>query len=135
MVCPLFSPVFSYVIYNFSFVEHLINPQKVFREFNRILKIGGELIITTPNIESFTAKRFKGNYRLLGAPHVILWSPKTIRIILETNNFEIVKICYPFFKTDFFTLKNITRLWNKKKVSPPFYGNMMSIYCKKIKHI
>jgi len=119
------------VIYNFSFIEHVLNPQEIFKEFNRTLKPGGHLIITTPNIESFVAKRFKGNYRLLGTPHVIIWGPKTLKRILNENGFEVKRIRYPFFKTDFFTLKNMLRLWDTKKVSPPFFGNMMTFYAKK----
>jgi ubiquinone/menaquinone biosynthesis C-methylase UbiE len=30
-------------------IEHLNNPQKVVKEFNRVIKPGGEIILTTPN--------------------------------------------------------------------------------------
>ena len=33
-------------------IEHLENPRSVFREFNRLLRPGGEVIVTTPNNES-----------------------------------------------------------------------------------
>lgn len=130
-----FDKSFFDVIYNFSFIEHICNPKKLFLEFSRILKTGGELIITTPNIESFIAKRFKGNYRLLGKPHIIIWSPRTIKNILEKHGFKIQKILYPFLRTNFFTLKNILRIFNTEKISPPFYGNIMSVYAKKIRDV
>jgi 2-polyprenyl-3-methyl-5-hydroxy-6-metoxy-1,4-benzoquinol methylase len=34
-------------------VEHLENPRAVFREFGRVLRPGGALVLTTPNQESF----------------------------------------------------------------------------------
>jgi 2-polyprenyl-3-methyl-5-hydroxy-6-metoxy-1,4-benzoquinol methylase len=34
-------------------VEHLENPRAVFREFSRLLRPGGALVLTTPNQESF----------------------------------------------------------------------------------
>jgi 2-polyprenyl-3-methyl-5-hydroxy-6-metoxy-1,4-benzoquinol methylase len=33
-------------------IEHLENPRAVFREFARLLRPGGELLLTTPNQES-----------------------------------------------------------------------------------
>lgn len=37
-------------------IEHLPNQLEAFREFNRVLKINGKLIITTPNISHLRAK-------------------------------------------------------------------------------
>src|SRR3954447_10236537 len=37
------------VIISRSVVEHLANPQQVFREFSRVLKPGGKVILSTPN--------------------------------------------------------------------------------------
>ena len=36
-------------------IEHLENPRAVFREFRRLLKPNGKLLLTTPNQESFRA--------------------------------------------------------------------------------
>ena len=80
---------------------------------------------------SFCSKRFKGNYRLLGAPHVIMWSPTTMKKLFSLIGFEIIKEYYPFFKTDYFTIKNLFRLLNKNNISPPFYGNEMNLYAKR----
>lgn len=129
-----FDDAFFNVIYNFSFIEHTSNIQPVFSEFNRLLHIGGHLIITTPNIDSFAAKRFKGNYRLLGNPHIVMYSPQTLSKALSMHGFQITNIRYPFFKTGFFTPRNLLRLWNRKRISPPFYGNMMSVYAIKVRH-
>lgn len=120
------------IVYCFQVIEHIQNPVQIIKEIGRVCKSDGIIIISTPNIESFCAKRFKGNYRLLGAPHIIMWSHKTIKQLLDIIGFKVFKERYPYFKTDYFTLKNIIRLFNTKKISPPFYGNEMSLYAKRL---
>src|SRR5262245_26281409 len=43
------------VIVSVEVIEHLENPRAVFREFHRLLRPGGSLIVSTPNQESFRA--------------------------------------------------------------------------------
>ncbi len=53
------------VIVSTEVVEHLENPRDVFREFNRMLKPGGSLIVTTPNqesIRSYVSLCFGGHF-------------------------------------------------------------------------
>jgi SAM-dependent methyltransferase len=127
----VFNPDSFDLIFSSDTIEHISNPHPVIRQFYRVLKPNGTLIITTPNIESFCARRFKGNYRLLGASHVIMFSPSTLTRVLEDNGFKVFRKEYPYFKTDFFTLGNILRLFDTNKISPPFYGNLMTFYAKK----
>lgn len=120
------------VVYFFHVIEHMGNPHEILKEIRRITKTNGILITSTPNIESFCAKRFKGNYRLLGTPHIVLWSRVTLTTLLEKNGFRPFKVRFPFFGTRYFTLGNLWRLVNTKKISPPFYGNIMTIYARKV---
>lgn len=120
------------LVFSHGVMEHIINPDLIIRQFYRVLKPNGILILTTPNIDSFCARRFKGNFRVLGAPHTIMFSPKTLKKALEDNGFKVFKKQFPYFKTSYFTLKNIIRLFNKNKISPPFYGNMMTLYVRKV---
>jgi len=54
-------------------IEHLkYDPAHMLWEINRVLKPGGRLILTTPNITSVTAL-----YRLLGGRHPQVWSAYT----------------------------------------------------------
>jgi len=54
-------------------IEHLkYDPAHMLGEINRVLKPGGRLILTTPNITSVTAL-----YRLLGGLHPQVWSSYT----------------------------------------------------------
>jgi len=50
---PLSEPDESFdTILSIEVIEHLENPRAVFREFHRLLRSGGQLILTTPNQES-----------------------------------------------------------------------------------
>jgi len=118
------------IVYCFQVMEHVQNPAKIIKEFGRVCKPNGKIIISTPNINSFCSKRFKSNYRLLGAPHIIMWSPITMKKLFDIIGFKVFKEYYPYFKTDYFTIKNIMRLFNKNKISPPFYGNEMNLYAE-----
>lgn len=119
------------VIYCFAVMEHVDNPHEITQQMYRITRPGGIVIVSTPNIASFCARRFKGNYRLLSAPHIALWSPRTLSRLLAEHGLRPFKIRYPFFGTRYFNLKNIWRLLDTYKVSPPCYGNEMTIYARK----
>ena len=89
------------------------------------------MIIGAPNINSFVAKRFKGNYRLLGTPHIVMWNKKTLSELMNKYELTVFKDIYPYFKTDYVSLKNLIKLYDKDKISPPFYGNLMTLYARK----
>jgi ubiquinone/menaquinone biosynthesis C-methylase UbiE len=67
-------------------VEHLKKPENFFREAKRVLKIGGKLIITTPNKESLTNRLFHNNETAI---HYSLFTFPKIRKELAKNGFEI----------------------------------------------
>lgn len=48
---PLGNGIFDTIV-SVEVIEHLENPRAVFREFHRLLKPGGVLVLTTPNQES-----------------------------------------------------------------------------------
>lgn len=53
---PVSAPAGSFdVIVSTEVIEHLENPRSVFREFYRLLRPGGTLLVTTPNQESIRA--------------------------------------------------------------------------------
>jgi SAM-dependent methyltransferase len=113
-------------------IEHVKDPLTFVRIINKILKKNGNLIIATPNFDSGGARRFKKNYRLLKHPsHISLFSDIGLMKMLEDNGFIVDRIEYPFFNTKYFTKENLLRLFDTSKVSPPFYGNIMSLYCRK----
>jgi len=122
------------VILCYHVIEHIRNPRAFIKNLTKLLKIDGTLIIGTPNIGSSMAKIFKGNFRLLGDDgHIGLFNDQTMTLLLKENHYKIIKTEYPFFKTDYFTIKNLLKILNVKGISPPFYGNIMTYYAQKIK--
>ena len=122
------------VVVSYHVIEHVLDPHLFLKHLSMLVKPDGLLIIGTPNIGCISAKIFKGNFRMLSDDsHLSFFSDKTLQKLLEKNNFTIIKKEFPYFKTDYFNLKNILRMINPTKISPPFYGNIMTFYAKKNK--
>ena len=121
------------VVVCYHVIEHIEKPEIFFKHLSMMVKKDGILIVGTPNVGSFIAKRFKNNFRLFGIGHLSLFNKKNLTNLFTKNDFEIIKIEFPFFKTDYFNLRNILKIINTKKISPPAYGNIMTVYGKKIK--
>ena len=86
----------------------------------------------SPLIGTIISNYFGKYYRNYVNDHEILFNLKSLKKLLNNNNFKIIKIEKPFFKTDYFNFKNILRLFNNKKISPPFYGSIVTIYSENL---
>ena len=64
--------------------------------------------------------------------HINLIGDFGLKMLLEDSFFQVDRIEYPYFETIHFTKENLLRLFDTSKVSPPFYGNLMSFYAVKI---
>lgn len=85
---------FDVVIFN-HLIEHLTDPQTYLREINRILKPRGILCVSTPNIDSLSARVFGKYWQALFVPlHLVLFSPDTLSRILVQTNFTDHKISH-----------------------------------------
>lgn len=74
-------------------IEHLFDPEKTLAECMRILKPGGRLVITTPNVEGVAAMLFGRFWRGWEPPrHLHLFSVKTLQNILLKTGFDISEI-------------------------------------------
>ena len=74
-------------------IEHLPDPANFLREIHRILKKDGIIYLSTPNFDSFNARRFKEKWWALQPEyHLYFFSPKTLRAMLKKCNFKIIKI-------------------------------------------
>lgn len=83
-------------------IEHLPNPPEVLREIHRILKPNGLLFLRTPNVEGLEARVFRGNWYGLDPPrHLYLFSPRTLRMLLEREGFTETRSTYLYHPTDF----------------------------------
>lgn len=113
-------------------IEHIPAPLDYIEKVYSLLKVGGKLIIGTPDFDCITAQRFKENFRLLhDETHVSLFSTDSLRQMLLDFGFGIERIEHPFFETRHFTEDNLRRLFDTTKTSPPFYRNVVNIYAYK----
>jgi len=120
------------VIIAYHVIEHLSEPEKFIKLLKSKLKKGGVLIIGTPLIGTLLSNYFGKYYRLYNKSHEILFNLKSIDKLMRKNNFKVFKIEKPFFKTDYFNLKNIIRLFYKNKISPPYYGSIVTLYARNL---
>ena len=114
-------------------IEHVTNPNILIKNIYKILKKKGTLIIGTPDFDSAMARRFKNKYRMLhDKTHISLFSQDSLCRFLRDHNFSLLNMDFPYFYTQYFNKKELIRTLNKKGVSPPFYGNMMTVVCNKV---
>ncbi|MEN9581126.1 MAG: hypothetical protein RJA70_4135 [Pseudomonadota bacterium] len=120
------------VVVLYHVIEHMRNPEAELREIFRVLKPGGTFVIATPDFDSACARRFGENYRLLkDQTHISLFSSESMLRLLWDQGYFVERTEYPFFETRHFTPENLERLQDLEEVSPPFVGNIMTVYCKK----
>jgi len=86
-------------------IEHLENPFHFVRECGRVLKVGGTLLISTPNINSLRSRWrwfWTSHHNKNKSPldendptplhHINMFSYQRLRYVLHTNGFEIEKV-------------------------------------------
>ena len=72
-------------------IEHLHDPASFVRECHRILKVGGKLVMATPNVNSWGHRKFGINWLSLEPPrHLHLFSQKTLKDCLYRSGFKSV---------------------------------------------
>jgi len=77
------------VITLWDVLEHIDNPKEILVEISRIIKIGGLLVIKTPDPYSIEAKFFKSYWSGLEAPwHLFLFPKPTLEEMLTKNSFS-----------------------------------------------
>ncbi|MBI3206238.1 MAG: class I SAM-dependent methyltransferase [Myxococcales bacterium] len=113
-------------------IEHVTDPGPLVLEMRRVLKKHGVLLLGTPDFDSGCARRFGERYRLLhDDTHVSLFSADGMFRFLRDHGFVVDRVSFPFFETRHFTAENLQRLFDETRVSPPFYGNFMTFYCRR----
>lgn len=126
---------FDYVIF-MEVIEHIYNPNYVISEISRILKPGGRLILSTPNILNIGSRfrfLFEGSFDFFREPpldysknfpkaiqnmHVIPWRYQELEYLLYRNNLEVIDTHTDRLKMNFMPLKAL--------LSPFMYLNGIS---------
>jgi SAM-dependent methyltransferase len=117
--------------------EHLLNPLSFIKAASKKLHSDGYLILSnTPNTGGLVPKLFRGRFKLvLPNEHLNYFSVKTIKILLHEGGLTLVHISYPYFGSPYCSFfKNCLEIpfnYLTGKMSPPFYGNIFTIYAKK----
>lgn len=74
-------------------LEHLRDPRRTLGNLPGLLKRGGVVAISTPNVESVQAEVGKGKWFHLDPPrHLYLFSPRTLGRIMESLGFRLVEL-------------------------------------------
>jgi 2-polyprenyl-3-methyl-5-hydroxy-6-metoxy-1,4-benzoquinol methylase len=72
-------------------IEHVPDPKAFFVEVRKILAPGGYLVVVTPNIAGLQARLFREQWRSAIADHLTLFSKRTLRRMLVSTGFQILK--------------------------------------------
>jgi SAM-dependent methyltransferase len=127
-----FEDEFFDVVFSFHVIEHVPEPIPFIKNVARIMKTHGKLVLSTPNFDCAVARRFGDNFRMLhDKTHCSLFSDFSLSEMLRDFGFQVDRIEYPFFDTEYFTMENLKRLFDTQQMSPPFYGNIMTLYATK----
>jgi SAM-dependent methyltransferase len=77
-------------------IEHVLSPRALVCDIRRVLRPGGLLAISTPNVESFTVALQGVGWRYVeGGHHIYLFGLRTIGRLLETEGFKILWVSTP----------------------------------------
>lgn len=114
-------------------IEHLPDPVDALRRAHELLRDGGRLVLGTPDFDSGCARRFGNQYRMLHDPtHISLFSNDSMHRCLRDVGFQIDRVDYPYFETQWFDRENLIRMLKPDGISPPFYGNFMTFYATRL---
>jgi 2-polyprenyl-3-methyl-5-hydroxy-6-metoxy-1,4-benzoquinol methylase len=129
-------------------IEHLLYPKPVMEKVTTWLKKDGLLLVSSPNWGGIISKIYKEYFRLNDpCQHIILWERNTLEKFIEAHGFRVKKIHFPYFKTEYFNIYEVKRLFRntlyqvllpifiklkyfpkpEKVFSPPFLGNTMVV--------
>ncbi|HOQ05668.1 MAG TPA: class I SAM-dependent methyltransferase [Anaerohalosphaeraceae bacterium] len=72
--------------------EHLPQPRKTLQTINSVLKPGGFLFLSMPNIHSWQARLFKGRWLHLDPPrHLVFFSPEGLVRVFSEQGFQLCR--------------------------------------------
>jgi len=74
-------------------IEHLKDPFGYLRACNRIMRMGGLILFSTPNLESHTASRLKGEWRYLEPTHhVHIFGKRNLTRLSKKLGFKVLRV-------------------------------------------
>lgn len=101
------------IITLYDVLEHMFHPDELLREIHRILKPGGVVVVSTPNVNGLSAKSMKDKWLFFTPPeHLYYFSPNSLRIFFEANGFRVCKV-----RTENIYINNILMQKFRRKIS------------------
>jgi 2-polyprenyl-3-methyl-5-hydroxy-6-metoxy-1,4-benzoquinol methylase len=106
-----------HLILMLNLVEHVANPLDVLQKAGSLLAPGGIIVIKTPNTMSWDARLYKRSYwgGLHCPRHWVIFSEKSIRILLRSTPLKINKLQYTQ-GAPFWAFSIIAALYRKRMV-------------------
>lgn len=88
-----YEPGFFDVIFSIEVIEHINNPIEEIKNFHKILRKGGLVYVTTPNLNSISHTLLKDKWNIFHYPeHLCYYTPKTIEKLFTQAGFKKVSI-------------------------------------------
>jgi len=107
----IFQKNFFDLITAFDVIEHLKNPANFLRESSRVLKLGGKLILTTPNFNAI-ARAWKQDkwYGCTDYSHIYLFTPSSLKFLVKEVGLGLIREETPFHAFPKFIQKIVNKI-------------------------
>lgn len=77
-------------------LEHINNPSPILAEINRVLNLGGHLVVGVPGLKGYASD----------SDHKVFYDEESLENVAKKSGFKIVKFIYaPLFKSSFLSKK------------------------------
>ena len=83
-----YAPNMFDIITSYEVIEHINHPKNELVNFNKVLRQGGLVYVTTPNFNSLLRYQLKAKYNIITYPeHLSYYTPQTLKRLFESNGF------------------------------------------------
>lgn len=108
-------------------LEHVPNLEVYISSLKKLLKPGGVLIVAVPNFKSYDANYYKQFWAAFDVPrHLWHFSKKSIRLLFEKNEMNVVKILPMWFDSFYVSLLSEKYKNGKGNFLKAFYIGLLS---------
>lgn len=121
-----------------NLIEHVDNPIEILSKARGLLKVGGRVIVKTPNHDSLDSRIFRNTYwgGLHCPRHWVLFTPESFSLAAEASNLKICQLSLtqgaPFWAWSIVAILNKFNLLNINREQPiplhPLIGPLQVIF-------